>query len=52
VRDVVKVLKDLSMPPIPMIPQDPHMVGDILEVVDVIQECMKEAYDSSHDPWD
>jgi hypothetical protein len=52
VRDVVKVLKDLSMPPIPMIPQDPHMAGDILEVVDVIQECMKEAYDSSHDPWD
>jgi hypothetical protein len=36
VRDVSKVPADLGMPPIPEIPQDPRMAGDILEVVDVI----------------
>jgi hypothetical protein len=33
-------------------PRDPHMVSDILGVVDVILERMKEAYDFGHDPWD
>jgi hypothetical protein len=52
VREVPQVLENLGMPPIPRIPQDPRMAGDILEVVDMILERVKEAYDSSHNPWD
>jgi hypothetical protein len=33
-------------------PQDPCMTGDVLGAVDVIQERVKGAYDSGHDPWD
>jgi hypothetical protein len=52
VSDVSKVLVDLGMPTIPVIPQDPRTDGDVLEVVDVILEFMKEAYDSGNGPWD
>jgi isopentenyl phosphate kinase len=52
VSDVFKVLVDLGMPTIPVIPQDPCTAGDVLEVVDVILEFMKEAYDSGNGPWD
>jgi hypothetical protein len=52
VRDVSKVLEDLCMPPIPEISQDPRMTDDILEVVNVILECLQEAYTSGHGPWD
>jgi hypothetical protein len=52
VREVSQVLENLGMPPIPRIPQDLHMAGDILEAVDVILEHAKEAYGSFHDPWD
>jgi hypothetical protein len=52
VRDVSKVLEDLGMSPIPEIPRDPHTAGDILGVVEVILEHIKEAYDSAHGPWD
>jgi hypothetical protein len=52
VSDVSKVLVDLGMPTIPVIPQDPRTAGDVLEVVDVILEFMKEAYDSGNGPWD
>jgi hypothetical protein len=45
VRDVSKVLEDLGMPPIPEIPWDLCMASDVLETVDVILECLKEAYD-------
>jgi hypothetical protein len=51
-RDVSKVLGDRGMPPIPGIPWDPCMSGDVLGVVDVILEHMKEAYDSGRGPWD
>jgi hypothetical protein len=44
VRSVSKVLQDLGMPPIPEIPQNPCMVGDILEMVDVTLMRLKEAY--------
>jgi hypothetical protein len=47
-----KVLEDLGMPPILGIPQDPHMADDVRGAMDIILECMKEAYDSGHDPWD
>jgi hypothetical protein len=50
VRDVSMVLEDLGMSPIPGIPWDLQSASDILGVVDVILECMKEAYDSSHSP--
>jgi hypothetical protein len=40
VRDVSKVLVDLGMPPILGIPQDLCKAGDILEVMDVILECL------------
>jgi hypothetical protein len=52
VRDVSKVLEDLGMPPIPEIPRDLHTTGEVLEVVDVILEHLKEAYDSVHNAWD
>jgi hypothetical protein len=51
-RDVPKVLLDLGMPPIPVIPQDPCMAGDILEAEGVILESLREAYTSSRGPWD
>jgi hypothetical protein len=47
---VSKVLEDLGMSPILGIPRDPCMVDDILGMVDVILECVKEAYDSNHGP--
>jgi alpha-D-ribose 1-methylphosphonate 5-phosphate C-P lyase len=50
VRDVSKVLEDLGMSPIPRIPRDPCTFDDVLGVVDVILEDVKEAYDSGHDP--
>jgi hypothetical protein len=37
-RDVSKALVDLGMPPILGIPWDPHMAGNILEVVGTILE--------------
>jgi hypothetical protein len=51
-RDVPKVLLDLGMPPIPVIPQDPCMAGDILEAEGVILESLREAYTSGRGPWD
>jgi hypothetical protein len=50
VRDVSKVLVDLGMPPIPEIPQDPCTSSDVLAVVDVVFERLKEAYESGHGP--
>jgi hypothetical protein len=52
VRDISKVLVDLGMPPISGISQDPHMTGDVLELVDVTLECLQEAYASGHFLWD
>jgi hypothetical protein len=52
VRDVPKVLVHLGMPPIPEIPRDTRMAGDIPEAVDVILECLQEAYASGPGPWD
>jgi hypothetical protein len=52
VGDISKVPLDLGMPPILMIPQDPRMVGDILEEVGTILECLRENHTSGHDPWD
>jgi hypothetical protein len=51
-REVSQVLENLGLPPILRIPQDPCKASDVLRVVDVILECVKEAYDSSHSPWD
>jgi hypothetical protein len=50
VRDVSKVLEDLGMPPTSGIPQDPRMADNVLEVVDVILECLWESYTSGHGP--
>jgi hypothetical protein len=52
VRDVSKVLADLGMAPIPGIPRDLRIGGDVLEMVDIILEHLSEAYASGHDPWD
>jgi hypothetical protein len=52
VSDVSNVLVDLGTTPIPEITWDPHMATDILEVVDVILELLKEAYNFDHEPWD
>jgi hypothetical protein len=52
VGDMSQVLENLVMPPIPRISRDLHMASDFLGAVDVILECMKETYDSGHDPWD
>jgi hypothetical protein len=52
VREVSQVLENLGMPPIPGIPRDPRTVSDVLEAMDVILECVKEAYDSGHGPCD
>jgi hypothetical protein len=43
---------DLGMPPISRILWDPHIVGDILEAMNVILEWLREAYTSRHGPWD
>jgi hypothetical protein len=40
-RDMSKVLENLVMPPILEIPLDPHMAGDVLEVVAVILKHLK-----------
>jgi hypothetical protein len=47
-----QVLENLGMPPILGIPCDPRTASDALVAVDVILKHVKEAYDSSHDPWD
>jgi hypothetical protein len=52
VRDISKVLVDLRMPPILRIPQEPCIAGDVLEMVDVILERLREAYASGHGSWD
>jgi hypothetical protein len=52
VRNVCRVLVDPGMPTIPKIPQDPCTASNILAVVDVILECLKEAYEFGHGPWD
>jgi hypothetical protein len=52
VRDVSKALEDLGMSPISRILRDPRTVDDVLGVVDIILERVKEAYDFSYDPWD
>jgi hypothetical protein len=52
VRDVSKVLEDHGMSPIPRIPRDPCTASDILGVVDIILEDVKEAYNSGYGPWD
>jgi hypothetical protein len=44
------VLVDLGMPPISGIPQDLHTTGDVLEVVGVILEHLREAYTSGMVP--
>jgi hypothetical protein len=50
VKHVSKVLEDLGMRPIPGIPQDLCTASDVLEVVDIILEHPKEAYDSGQGP--
>jgi hypothetical protein len=52
VRDVSKVLVDLGMPPISGILRDLRRADDILEAAGTILECLREAYTSSHGPWD
>jgi hypothetical protein len=52
VRDVSKVLVDLGMPPIPGIPWNLCMTGNLLGAVDIILEHLRKAYTSDHDPWD
>jgi hypothetical protein len=52
VMDVSKVLMDLGMSPILGIPQDQRTAVDVLEVVDIILECLREVYASDHDTWD
>jgi hypothetical protein len=49
-RYVSKALVDLGMPPIPGIPWDPCTASDILEVVGVISEHLREANASDHGP--
>jgi hypothetical protein len=52
VGDVSQVLESRGMPPILGIPQDPRTVNDVLGLVYVILERMREAYDSGHNPQD
>jgi hypothetical protein len=52
VRDVYMVLVDLGMLPIPEIPQDPPVAGDVLVAVGVILEHVRKAYASRNGPWD
>jgi hypothetical protein len=39
------------MPPILGIPQDPHMASDVLEMVGIIFEWLRETYATDHGPW-
>jgi hypothetical protein len=50
--DISTVLEDLGMPPTPGIPQDSRKASDVLVPVDIILECLWEAYTSSHGPCD
>jgi hypothetical protein len=50
VGDISKVLVDLSMSPIPRIPQGPSNDIDILEIVGTVLELLREAYAFSTDP--
>jgi hypothetical protein len=52
VRDVSKVLVDPGIPPIPGIPWDMCMAGNLLEAVGVISDYPQEAYATGHGPWD
>jgi hypothetical protein len=52
VGDISKVMVDLGVPPIPMIPHDPGRGSDILEAMGTILEWLREAHASSHGPWD
>jgi hypothetical protein len=52
VREVSQVLENLGLPPISGIPQDLCTTDDVLGVVDMILERVKEAYDFGHNPWD
>jgi hypothetical protein len=52
VREVSQVLENLGLPPISGIPQDLCTADDVLGVVDMILERVKEAYDFGHNPWD
>jgi hypothetical protein len=52
VRDVTQVLENLGMPPILRIPWDVCIASDVLGVVDVFLEHVKEAYNSGYIPWD
>jgi hypothetical protein len=49
VRDMSKILVDLGMPLISVIPQDLCTAGDKLEALDIILECLQDAYASGHD---
>jgi hypothetical protein len=40
------------MSPIPGIPRDSRTASNVLEVVDIILERLREAYASSHGYWD
>jgi hypothetical protein len=51
-QEVSQVLENLGLPPILGIPRDPRTADDIFGVVDVILECVKDAYDSGHNPCD
>jgi hypothetical protein len=48
--DVSQVLENLGMPAILGIPWDSRTASNVLGMVDVILEHMKEAYDSGHGP--
>jgi hypothetical protein len=50
VRDVSKVLEDLCISSILGIPRDLRMASDVLGAVDIILECVMEAYTSGHNP--
>jgi hypothetical protein len=52
VRDVSKVLMDFGMFPTPGIPRDPRTTDNILEMVNVILEHLRDTYASSHSRWD
>jgi hypothetical protein len=46
--DMSKVLVDLSMPPIPVLPRDPCTAGDLLGAIDVMLERLLETYATVH----
>jgi hypothetical protein len=45
VSDVPKVLAHLGMPPVLEVPWDPRTASDVLAVVDINLEGLKEAYE-------